>query len=157
MVRAASSRPDIARHDPFGSIDGISHAVDHRARPSTLTVARSEPRAPTPGRITSLDLRRQLVIVRRLLPLLTLSVILAGAIAFIGASVQPKVYEANATLIVGESLSASNPDYNQLLASQRLSKTYASLATTRPVLEKVLAKLGLSTTPDELLKKVRAT
>jgi len=114
-------------------------------------------RAPQPGRTTSLDLRRQLVIVRRLLPLLILSVVLAGGIAFAGASLQPRVYESNATLIVGESLSASNPDYNQLLASQRLSKTYASLATTRPVLEKVISKLGLATTPDELLKKVRAT
>jgi non-specific protein-tyrosine kinase len=66
------------------------------------------------------------------------------------------VWESDATLIVGESLSATNPDYNQLLASQGLSKTYASIATTRPILEKVINQLGLNTTADELGKRVRA-
>jgi non-specific protein-tyrosine kinase len=70
---------------------------------------------------------------------------------------QPKLYESDATLIVGESLTTANPDYNQLLASQRLSKTYASIATTRPRLENVIATLGLNTTPDELAKHVRSS
>ena len=70
---------------------------------------------------------------------------------------QQKLYESDATLIVGESLTA-NPDYNQLLASQRLSKTYASIATTRPLLNRVIDKLGLApVTPDELAKRVRAS
>ncbi len=85
-----------------------------------------------------------------------MSVILSGATAFIGASLQSKVYEADATLIVGDTLSTANADYNQLLASQRLSKTYASVATTRPLLSKVIDKLDLQTTPEELIKKVRA-
>ncbi len=83
--------------------------------------------------------------------------VLAGATAFIGSTLQPKLYEADATLIVGESLSAVNPDYNQLLASQRLSKTYASIATTRPVLESVIKQLSLTLTPEQLAKKVRAS
>ena len=94
--------------------------------------------------------------VRRWFPLIVASVILSGATAFVGANLQSKVYESETTLIVGASLSTSNPDYNQLLASQRLSKTYASIATTRPILERVISKLGLPTTPEELLKKVRA-
>jgi polysaccharide biosynthesis transport protein len=91
-----------------------------------------------------------------MLPLLLVSAVLSGAVAFVGASLQARVYEADATLMVGDTLSTSNTDYNDLLASQRLSKTYASLATTRPLLERVIAKLNLQTTPDELLKKVRA-
>src|SRR6478752_1630950 len=71
--------PIPGRGESCPSIDGIPPAVDHRARPSTVIVAPE--RAPQPGRTTSLDLRRQLVIVRRLLPLLILSVVLAGGIA----------------------------------------------------------------------------
>jgi non-specific protein-tyrosine kinase len=106
-----------------------------------------------------LDLRRQIAIVRRLFPLVIISVILSGATAFIGANMQQKLYESDATLIVGESLTAANPDYNQLLASQRLSKTYATVATTRPLLTRVIDKVGLTgtVTPDELAKKVRAS
>jgi len=102
------------------------------------------------------DLRRQIAIVRAWLPLLVVSVLLAAGAAFVVSSVLPKVYEAKARLNVGQSLSAVNPDYNQLLVSQRLSTTYAAVATTRPILETVIGKLGLGVTSDELLKRVRA-
>ena len=69
----------------------------------------------------------------------------------------PKAYDARATLIVGQSLSAVNTDYNQLLVSQRLSTTYASVATTRPVLQAAILEAGLSVSPDDLGKRVRAT
>ena len=77
------------------------------------------------------DLRR-LSIVRAWIPLLIVCVVLAGIAAFLVSSALPKAYEAKATLIVGQSLSTVNPDYNQLLVSQRLSTTYASIATKRP-------------------------
>ncbi|HEX3287768.1 MAG TPA: polysaccharide biosynthesis tyrosine autokinase [Mycobacterium sp.] len=57
---------------------------------------------------------------------------------------------------MGQSLSASNPDYNQILASQRLSQTYADLATTTPVLDRVIAKEALSTTAVEFRRRVTA-
>jgi len=102
------------------------------------------------------DLRRQIAIVRAWLPLLVASVLLAAGAAFVVSSLLPKVYEAKARLNVGQSLSAVNPDYNQLLVSQRLSTTYAAVATTRPILETVIGQLGLGVTSDELLKRVRA-
>jgi non-specific protein-tyrosine kinase len=111
---------------------------------------------PQPERVTLLDIRRQLAIVRRRLPLIIVSVLLASVAAYAGSSLQPKQYEAEATLIVGESLADVNQDYNQLLASQRISKTYASIATTRPLLVSVITKLGLNTNPESLTKKVRA-
>ncbi len=103
-----------------------------------------------------MDLRRQIAIVRRWLPLLVASVVLSAAAGFLVSSQLPKVYEARATLIVGQSLSAANPDYNQLLVSQRLSTTYASVATTRPSLDAVIQQLGLGTTSDELARRVSA-
>jgi non-specific protein-tyrosine kinase len=102
------------------------------------------------------DLRRQIVVVRAWFPLLVVSVMLAAGAAFVVSSLQQKVYEARATLIVGQSLSALSPDYNQLLVSQRLSTTYAAVATTRPILNAVIGQLGLDVSSDQLLKRVQA-
>ena len=103
-----------------------------------------------------MELRRQIALVRRRLPLLFVSVVLAGGAAFVLSGLQQKVYEAKATLIVGQSLSAVNPDYSQLLVSQRLSTTYSTVATTRPILDAVIAQLDLGVTPDDLLNRVKA-
>jgi non-specific protein-tyrosine kinase len=102
------------------------------------------------------DLRRQIAIVRAWLPLFVAIVLLFSAAAFVFSNLQQKVYAARATLIVGQSLSAVNPDYNQLLVSQRLSATYASVATTRPNLDAVIKELGLGMTSDELSMNVQA-
>jgi non-specific protein-tyrosine kinase len=103
-----------------------------------------------------MDLRHQIAIIRTWIPLLVVSVVLAAGAAFLVSSQLPKVYESKATLIVGQSLSAVNTDYNQLLVSQRLSSTYATVALTRPILDSVIAHLALGTTSGELLKRVRA-
>jgi non-specific protein-tyrosine kinase len=103
-----------------------------------------------------MDLRRQIATLRRWLPLLVVSVVLAGGAAFIVSGQLAKTYEARATLIVGQALSAANPDYTQLLVSQRLSTTYATVATKRPILENVVKELGLDATADDLASRVRA-
>ena len=103
-----------------------------------------------------MDLQRQIAIVRAWFPLLVVSVLLAAGAAFLVSSQLPKAYEAKATLIVGQSLSGVNPDYTQLLVSQRLSTTYATVATTRPIVDAVIAQLGLGGTSDNLLSHVRA-
>jgi len=103
-----------------------------------------------------MDVRHLIAIVRASLPLLVVSVLLAAGAAFLVSNLQGKVYEAKATLLVGQSLSAVNPDYSQLLVSQRLSTTYAVVATKRPILDAVIEQLGLDVTPDELSKHVHA-
>jgi len=102
------------------------------------------------------DFRRQLGIARKWLPLLVAGVVLAALAAFGLSSVQPRVYEARATLIVGQALQNLNPNVDQLNVSQRLSATYAAIATKRPALEAVINQLGLPQTPDELAKHVFA-
>jgi len=104
-----------------------------------------------------LDLRRQLAVIRTWWPLLIASVIVAGGVAYAVTSAQQKVYEARTTLIVGQSLSGVNPDYSQLLVSQRLSTTYASIATTGPILDKAIQKLNLNETSTQLGQRVQAT
>ncbi len=103
-----------------------------------------------------MDLRRQLLIIRRWFPVFVAGVLFAAGGALVLSLQLARTYEAKATLIVGQSLSATNPDYTQLLVSQRLSTTYAAVATTRPVLEAVINALGLGVSTDELAKRVRA-
>ncbi len=101
-----------------------------------------------------MDLRRQFAVARSWAPLLIASVIISAVAAYLITGAQPRVYEAKTTLLVGP---AAGTDYNQLLASQRLSATYASVATARPQLEAAIAKLGLSMTPDQLGRNVVAS
>ncbi len=103
-----------------------------------------------------MELRQQLTVLRSWFWLLVASVLLAGGAAYGVSSVLPKAYDAKVTLIVGQSIQAANPDYTQLLASQRLSQTYADLATTTPLLDKVISKNNLGVTPDEFRKRIVA-
>jgi succinoglycan biosynthesis transport protein ExoP len=103
-----------------------------------------------------MDLRRQLTILRAWLWLLVASVLLAASTAFLVSGAMPKIYDAQSTLLVGQSLTAANPNYDALLAAQRLSQTYATVVTTRPLAQAVIVRLGLQMTADELLKEVRA-
>ena len=97
-----------------------------------------------------------MAILRSWSPLLVVAVVLAAGAAFGYSSLQPKVYEAKATLIVGQALSGVSPDFDQLMVSQRLSTTYAAVATKRPILQQVIDELGLGVTVDDLSKRVRA-
>ena len=103
-----------------------------------------------------MELRHQLSVLRSWFWILIASVLLAGGTAYLVSTALPKVYEGKVTLIVGQSLNSANPDINQLLASQRLSQTYADLATTTPILQEVIAQNGVTITPDDLRKLVSA-
>lgn len=102
-----------------------------------------------------MDLRRLIAVVRAWFPLIVATTVLAGGAAFVVSSLQEKVYEAKATLIVGQSLSSSNPDFSQLLVSQGLSETYSAVAKTRPILERVIEDLGLEDSPGQLSARLR--
>jgi capsular exopolysaccharide synthesis family protein len=104
-----------------------------------------------------LDRHRELALIRTRLPVIIIVTLLAVVAAFGLSSVQAKVYEARASLIVGTSINQVNPDLNGLLASQQLAATYATIATTRPVLDAVITKLGLQTTAGELVKNITAS
>jgi len=102
------------------------------------------------------DLRRQIATIRAWAPLLIVSVVLAAVAGYFVSGLLPRIYEADAELIVGESLSSVSPDYSQILVSQRLSSTYANVATKRPILDAVIQELGLGVTAAELATRVHA-
>ncbi len=103
-----------------------------------------------------MDLRGQLAVLRTHRLLVIGSVVVAMLAAIVATSASTKIYQSQATLIVGQSLTTANPDLGQIDTSQRLSATYAAIATTRPILDAVISKLGLATTPDELREQIAA-
>jgi hypothetical protein len=64
----------------------------------------------------------------------------------------PKSYEAQATVVVGPGINGKVQDYNQLLSSQQLARTYAAAAMTRRMADDVIAALHLDTTPEAFLR-----
>jgi non-specific protein-tyrosine kinase len=100
--------------------------------------------------------RRNASIQPRQIGLVVSGTLLAGVVAFIVASTVPKTYEATATLVVGSSASPASGAGTAPVASQRLSQTYADLATTGPLLQKVIDKRQLGTSVDELRGRIRA-
>ncbi len=102
-----------------------------------------------------MDLRRLIPLARRWLPLLVVTVLLTGTAAYVVSGFQQKVYESKATLIVGNPLSAANPDYSKLLVAQGLAETYAVIAKYRPTLEAVIKDLGIVESPGALAGQVR--
>lgn len=103
-----------------------------------------------------MELRHQLNVIRHRLWLIVLLMALAGIGAYLYSSSLPKIYEARATLIVGQSLIAADVSSGELAASQRLSQTFAQLVTTTPVLQAVIDQLQLPMRPEQLRSAIVA-
>jgi polysaccharide biosynthesis transport protein len=80
-------------------------------------------------------------------------VVTAGALSL----VWPKTYEASATMIVGNATGTVTPSLDATLVGQRLSQTYAAVATQRATLARVIDRLKLDMDPEDLAKLVDAT
>ncbi len=104
-----------------------------------------------------MELRRAISVIRRFARPLLGAALLGGLVGYLVSVGLPKEYDAENTLLVGQALSSTSPDLIGLETSSRLSETYAQLATTRPQLERVIKRLGLSVTPDELANRVRVS
>ena len=86
-----------------------------------------------PGGVASLDcaavsLRQHFAVFRSFAWLIVLSVATAVTASIALTAIVPRLYEARATLSVGQSLGSEAIDYDDLLASQALGRTYARLA-----------------------------
>jgi succinoglycan biosynthesis transport protein ExoP len=103
---------------------------------------------------SSLELRRQLGVLRARYRLILVVIVLAGLGALATSLNAQRSYDSEAKVLVGQSLSATNPDLNQLAASQELSTTYAQIATTRPIMQGVIDNLGLKIDASTLQRQV---
>jgi capsular polysaccharide biosynthesis protein len=87
-----------------------------------------------------------------ILSIVVISVLGAGLVSFF---VLKPEYEAKATLLVKKQTLGSQLEYDDLIASEKLVKTYGEIITSSLVLEKVIADLKLNMTIDQLLEKIQ--
>jgi len=94
-----------------------------------------------------MELNRALSSIRRWWWLILAGTVLATVSGFIVARMQPPIYEAKATVMVGRSIENPNPSSNDLFLSQQLAQTYVEIASRRPVQEATIAALGIGGLP----------
>ncbi len=97
-----------------------------------------------------MDFARYVRLVGRWWWLLVLAVLLGSGSAYTISQFMTPIYRATATLLVNQTQSPGIIAYNDILTSERLTKTYRELITKRPVMESVIEDLGLEMSPEEL-------
>ena len=101
-----------------------------------------------------MDLEQIVRVIRTYLWLIVSSTVLAVVAALGVTSILPRMYEGEATVVVGPGISSQVQDYSQLLSSIQLARTYVQAATTRVMADEVVGALGLDLTSEEFLKSV---
>jgi capsular exopolysaccharide synthesis family protein len=105
-----------------------------------------------------MELNRYLRVLRHRLWMILACPILAAVAAGITSFALPPVYEAKVDLAVRPAQLLPSTDPNAAaVSSSTILATYALFTTEPPLLNKVIADLGLKTTPDELVKEVKVT
>lgn len=79
--------------------------------------------------------------------LLAAAMFIAMLSSFIYTSIQPAVYQSQATIMVGTNIQDLNPNGNEFYLAQQLAETYADIAMRAPIREAARAKLGLDAMP----------
>ena len=97
-----------------------------------------------------MQLARYLRLFRRWWWLLALGLLVGGGSAYGISQVMTPVYQASATLLVNQTQTPGTIAYNDILTSERLTKTYRELISKRPELENVIEKLDLVMKADDL-------
>lgn len=101
-----------------------------------------------------MELRRYWIILRKWYWLMMLGLLLsAGTSYFVSKSMTP-IYAATMTLQVNQTQQIGIPGYDDLLASEGLTRTYTELIRQRPVLDSVIQELGLNQTYDSVAQQV---
>lgn len=80
-----------------------------------------------------------------------------GLLALVVSLLQSPVYQASATLLVNQGRGTAAPNYESVLMSQQLTRTYAELLKKRPLYDMAIANLQLATTPERLMRNVRVS
>ena len=81
---------------------------------------------------------------------LILGLLLGGVSSYAVSQLLAPTYRASATVLVNETQVPGTIAYNDILTSERLTKTYRELIKKRPVMEAVIAELSLPFEPEEL-------
>src|SRR5438034_408174 len=108
------------------------------------------------GRKDYMELKNYFAILRRWGWIMLLCTALAGVTGYLYTSRQAPVYQSRSRYLIGPALTSSVTS-NDLRASGQIGQTYDELVTSRPVLQAVIDKLKLATTPDDLKQQISGT
>ncbi|HLF29140.1 MAG TPA: polysaccharide biosynthesis tyrosine autokinase [Anaerolineae bacterium] len=86
--------------------------------------------------------------------LILVSVLLAGASAYLYWQRQPPVYQARIALIIGNSARSANPNAQQLGIERTLATFYGEMTKRQPITQAVIQRLGLSMLPEQLSEAI---
>lgn len=106
---------------------------------------------------TSIDLRKNLALIFHWLWLIALAVIMAGGAAYFVSQHMTPIYQSSTTLLINEAPANKTTEYNNILTSERLAKTYAEMIVKRPVLDEVIWRLSLGYWPEQLAEMISVT
>ena len=104
-----------------------------------------------------IELRWIFAVIRRRWWIIAGCTLLATIVAYAATSWIPPVYEATSILLVKSATSSKGNDYNSLIAGEHLALTYSQMLESQPLLEAVIAKLGLEGSVESLAKKITAS
>jgi succinoglycan biosynthesis transport protein ExoP len=119
---------------------------------ATPAQARAEQREPE----TIVELKRHLLALWKWSWLIVLATLLATIASFWVDSRTPRIYRATATLLVGQSLQSSNPQTQDVFASQQLGQTSVQLVRHQFLLQATIDALGLETSWEQLNERISA-
>lgn len=93
---------------------------------------------------------RSLPVVGVWLRLVVFNAVVGAVIGLIVATQIPPSYASRVSMIVAPPLSSTEISMNDIEVGQALAVTYEQVATTRPLLERVIASTGVQVTPEVL-------
>jgi polysaccharide biosynthesis transport protein len=100
-------------------------------------------------------LNRHLLLVGTWIAIIAMSFIVCALVAFAATSQRPLTYVSEASLLIGPPLNGPINE-SDITTGQLLRGTYADLATTRPLLARVILATGVSMSTDDLAADVSA-
>ena len=95
-----------------------------------------------------MELKQYFMAIRKWWWLLIAATLMATVAGYVGVSHQPRIYQAAATVIVGQGLQSANPNSQDLYISQQLAQTYREMVTRGPILGGAAKALGLPYAPN---------
>ncbi|MBN1922046.1 MAG: polysaccharide biosynthesis tyrosine autokinase [Anaerolineae bacterium] len=86
-------------------------------------------------------------IVKRWWWLMVACVLVASVSSYIGTLGMPRIYQATATVMIGQSIQEANPSSSDIWVSQQLAATYSQMVKRQPILQGAAQALGLNFIP----------
>jgi len=96
------------------------------------------------------ELRKYINVGRHWGWLIALVMVIAGLTAYVISKQLTPIYQASTTILINEAPATKGTDYASVLASERLTQTYAQLLTKKPVIDGVIERLSLTMNPKKI-------